>query len=243
MTNSPEAKTVNTQMHMRVPYALNAPFRTIFKTAEWNSQLKVFIAKATTANLNKWQRFMESIVEATELLEQAELKEATAEELAKLAQAASFVVCELERRIAVAESKSADAKAKADEAREQAEVFRPTLQAAEDRLKETLGELEIEAAQRDAAIRPVLDLYKAHGLSTILTSYRRAANLDYRGKDARSQAQDDLEELRVSLLSIGFRVKALDELVKVSLNRPDNAMDAIDKLSRRMKTGIEQIAN
>ena len=241
MITKPTMTMTESVLRMTVPYALNESFREIFKTAEWNRSEKVFIARATTQNRNKWAKFTECVKEASEALENADQAEATVEQLERLANRAERALEEARASLKTIENRAEVARQRRAQAEAQIAEFVPVLDKANTSLQAVLAQTASAEQERDVVIAPALALYEAHGFERILNEFSAAARKGYRGKEAASRAQAEITELKKDLKKIGFRLKAIDELVGVSLNRPDNIAHYAAQASATMRSGLTLI--
>ena len=238
VTTNPSLKTVNDKIHMYVPYALNAPFRALFKTATWLHSQKVFEVSNTTSNKNKWQKFLEATSSARENLAEADRLEATEEELIALKSAAQSAVMALKERIASTESAIAAARSAISIAIEQQKELAPVLEDAEARLETQLNLQKQAQEARDLAMAPALTIYINHDLDGILSEFRKAARRNYAGKEALGRAQERLVQLVKDLARVGYQVEALNALCGVSLNRYDKVPNLVDAAEYAKLSGV-----
>lgn len=238
LSTKPTVKVIEDKIHMYVPYALNAPFRALFKTAAWLPSQKVFEASNTTSNMKKWQKFLDATASAQEKLVEAEHADATEAELVALKAAAQNAVVALEERIKSVESGITAAKKAIAIATVQQTELTASLEEAEARLEAQL-KLQAEAQEaRDSAIAPVLTLYAKHDLDDILMEFRKAARRNYAGKESLGRAQERLVRLVKDLSRVGYKVEALNALCEVSLNRHDKVPNLVDAADHAKLSGV-----
>ena len=235
-------RNTGTELQMQVPYPLNSSFRELFKTARWDASRKVFMARATTQNLNKWTKFMEAVESAVQTLAQADEMEATARELERAAQEALNSVHSAQANIADCEQRADEARTKKARAVEQLAELKPLLEHATVALAAVQADTAKALTARDEAIAPALELYDAHGLSRILNEFERAARRGYGGKDALGRAQSELTALRDDLQEIGYRNQSINYLVDVSLNRPDKVILFVESARATSRSGLVSAA-
>lgn len=239
--NTPTMTTTGDELHMFVPFSLNAAFRAIFKTAKWNAAGKVFNASATTQNRNKWVQFMASVKVAVEALVNADYVDATTEELERVAQEAELVVKKVQASVKECELRAIAARLRTVHAEEQLAEFAPLLEMASAALADVLDTTAMAEKSRDAVIAPAISLYKSHGMERILANFVQAARRGHSGKEARGRAQDEIVVLRNNLKSIGFRLKAIDDLASVSLNRPDKIVEFVASVEATLYSGLKAL--
>ena len=242
MSMTPTMRNTGTELQMQVPYLLNSSFRELFKTARWDASRKVFVARATTQNLNKWTKFMETVESAVQTLAQADEMEVTARELERAAQEAVGAVHKAQADIADCELRALEARAQKARAVEQIAELKPLLEQAQAALAAVKADAAQALSARNDSIAPALELYKSHGLTRILDEFERAGRRGYLGKDALGWAQLDIEELRDDLKNIGYRNRAIDELARVSLNRPDKVISFVESARATSRSGLEAAA-
>lgn len=241
MSTTPTLNIIANELHMAVPYALNGAFRAVFKTAKWNPSAKVFIAAATAQNRKKWDQFLATVKDAVEFLANADNVEATAEELECAAREADQAVEKALASLKYFEQRAIIAGERKARAEEQLSEFGPVLEKASAALSRVLSANAAAEEARDAVVAPALHLFEAHGLERILADISKAARAGYRGKEARGRAQEQIVALRDDLGEIGFRLEAIDDLARASLNRPDNIIQYVEAALATMHSGLEVI--
>jgi len=234
MNNLPTIKEVNTELHLYVPYSLNAAFRAIFKTARWNPTGKVFVVKATTQNVNKWAQFLEAIKGASDALFMADEAEATAAEVAS-------AVAEAQRLIESCKERAAAAQRNMTKAQAQLAELRPVADEMQTLLEQTMAAAATVQAERDLVIAPVLKLYETHQLSLALDEMAAGARKGFAGKERCGRAQEKIIAVKRALKKIGIFVPAIEDLVDVSLNRSDKMLDCVEAVRATHITGIKRI--
>ena len=242
MSMTPTMRNTGTDLQMQVPYLLNSSFRELFKTARWDASRKVFVARATTQNLNKWTKFMETVESAVQTLAQADEMEVTARELERAAQEAVGAVHKAQADIADCEQRALEARAQKARAVEQIAELKPLLEQAQAALAAVKADAAQALSARNDSIAPALELYKSHGLTRIPDEFERAGRRGYLGKDALGRAQSDIEEVRDDLKEIGYRNQAIDDLANVSLNRPDKVISFVESARATSRSGLEASA-
>lgn len=223
----------NGKMCMTLPYELKDIFREFFKTASWNRTSKCFEAADSPANLKKWSKF----IDATEapLIELAKLEE---EEIS--VQRFEAAAEKARQLLADTETKIQDCTTRADIAKALAEELAPLVKAADERLAELLSKAADAENRLNAALKPVLDLYERHDLTSILSRFQSAANRGYSGKQTFDFAQRAMHALTRDMRSIGYECEAFDELVEVSLNRHDKLPKLLERARHEFKLGIKE---
>lgn len=101
-------KIINEHIFMSFSYELKDTFRTLFKTAKWNSIQKAFVAAHTPQNLRKWEKFIQAAETANKLLAQMDNEEATGKEMEELADAANKLVITLTTDLTCAQQRIVD---------------------------------------------------------------------------------------------------------------------------------------
>lgn len=241
MSVKPSLRDDGAQLRMSVPYVLNPAFRALFKSASWNSAGKVFLAASTTANRNKWKRFLESVGEASKALADAEQAEATEHELETLAAETESVVKRALSRIETSRKHIAQAEARRARAQKQANELAPLLATVQQALDEELARATVAERARRKVIAPVLRLYEEHDLAGTLADFQYAARQGYNGKPALGRAQSRVRALREAMRVIGFRLSAIDDLATVSLNRPDKVSAYVSSAQASLESELEYV--
>ena len=238
MSMSPTMRNTGTELQMSVPFLLNPSFREIFKTARWDAFSKVFVAPATTQNLNKWTKFLEAVHSAVLTLAQADEMEVTAQQLERAAEQASRAVHQAQANIAACEKRAHEAHGQKARAVEQLAELKPILEQALAALASVQADTVEACIARDESIAPALALYESHGLFRVLEDLERAARR--RDKNALGRAQSEMAALRDDLKEIGYRNQCIDNLAHVSLNRPDKVIRYVE--SARATSSFELVA-
>lgn len=233
-------KIINEHVFMSFPYELKDTFRTLFKTAKWNSTQKAFVAAYTPQNLRKWEKFIQAADTANKLLAQKDNEEATVKELEELADAANKLVITLTADLEYARQRSVDVQKNTVRATAQATELQPYITEANERLKCLLEEHTQAAKKRDTIIAPVIRLYEEHDLDDILKKYFSGAVRGYAGKDTLKYAEARFRKLVRDMRRIGSTVDAFDELLYVSLNRPDKVKDLVAGAREKMHSGVRR---
>jgi hypothetical protein len=227
------------KISMRVPFSLNGVFRTVFKTAKWDAGSKAFSASHTPQNLKKWDAFLAAVASHIELLADCDRTEMTASEACALAEAAATELKQLKERIASATARGERARQAQLDAKVQIQALMPVLETAKQALEVELSELHSIEAEREVFIAPVLALYEAHGIESILLDMESAANLGYTGKPMLIEARERSIALLDSIWEIGYTVDALWSLSRVSLNRPSKVIECVDACREMYLSGIK----
>jgi hypothetical protein len=235
MNNTPTIKEMNTELHLYVPYGLNAAFRAIYKTARWNPTGKVFVVKATSQNMNKWGQFIEAVKGVPDALAMADEAEATAAEVASAVREAQRLIENCQERAATAQRNKAKAEAQLAE-------LSPFADEMQSLLAEVVATTEKVLAERDLVIAPVLKLYETNQLFQALDEMAVGARQGLSGKARCDRAQDKIIAVKRALKGIGVFVPAIDELANVSLNRPDKMLDGVEAARATHTTGIKRLA-
>ena len=234
-------KIINEQLFMSFPYELKDTFRTLFKTAKWNSAHKAFVAANTPQNHKKWERFVQAAETASQLLAQKDHEEVTAKELQELANAVSRLVSNIRNEIQRTQQRALDLQREMARAKAQTAELEPYLHEAAEKLGHLLEEHEKARQKRDEVIAPVLQLYEKHNVDGILKKYSAAAMQGYSGKKMLMHAEELLSELVSDMRCIGFNVDAFDTLLSVSFNRPDKMKEAASLARLNMYNGIRYL--
>jgi hypothetical protein len=119
---------------------------------------------------------------------------------------------------------------------EQLAELKPLLEQAQAALAAVQADTAEASTARDESIAPALALYKSRGLSKILDEFERAARRSF--KDALGRAQSEMAALRNDLKRIGYRNQCIDELARVSLNRPDNVIRFVESARATSSSGL-----
>lgn len=234
MNNKPTIKEVNTEFHLYVPYSLNAAFRAIFKTAQWNPTMKVFVVKATSQNKNKWAQFIETVKDVPDAMAMADEAEATAAEVAN-------AVAEARRLIKTCQERAATAQRNKAKAQAQLAELRPYADEMEALTSQVMAASAKAQTERDLVIAPILKLYESHQLFQALDEMAAGARWGFSGKERCGRAKGKITLVKLALKEIGIFVPAIDDLVDVSLNRPDKMLDGVEAVRATHITGIRRV--
>lgn len=225
------------KLHMTVPYLLNTTFRTIFKTAPWLREKKVFAAANTPQNKRKWATFRVHAQEALAALAALDNEELSTRGEERLAADCRRTVADIRTRIEEAIVARNAAVLERNRALKQAEAMRPQLQESEDALCKLLEERREAEAIRNEVIAPALKIYEEYGLTRIIRNIERGA-AGYRAKPIFVNAQSELVALVRALRRIGYDNGALFELSEMSANRPDKVPVLLEMARTRQFSGL-----
>lgn len=74
-------------LHLQFPFPLREAFRSVFKTARWDSSARAYVVRETIANRNKFATFRDAAASTLQALDAADDAVATDEELEQIRRA------------------------------------------------------------------------------------------------------------------------------------------------------------
>lgn len=218
----------NGDLLLQLPYDLKDAFRAVFRTATWSGVDKAFVAKDTTANRNKWAKFVAEADSAVAALSAQEDVEASEAELKAMQD-------ELAKLTAEAES----LRAKAAAYRAKAAELKPQVAEAKEALVAAQADATEAKVELDAATAPAVAVYAASDMNGICSRLLSASRRGWAGKQALTDAQAELIAVRKKLTALGYEHKLLAEICDYSCNRPDRFSEAVPRLQTRLQIGLQ----
>lgn len=230
----------NGSYFLRLPYSFNDLFRTIFKLAEWNAFEKAFVAKANTANKNKWAKFVDAANGLSSDMDAAAEAESTSEELKALSDKAEAMRSELQRKIKECKAKEGTLRAQIAHAQELVLELSPFADSAAAAVTVALAEAREADEKLQAAAAPAMAIFAANGVEGIFDKMVCAARRGHLGKADLNDAQDALITVRRQLLAAGYEHKLIHSICGHSLNRSDKFYNDIPRARETLLTGLEK---
>jgi hypothetical protein len=222
----------------RLPYIYKDLFRTIFKSAVWNSIEKAFVAKANTANKNKWQRFIEAANGLSDEMATAAEAEATAEDLQSLLTKTESMRTELQRKISECKSKTVILNAQIAQSKKLVIELSPIAESAAAAVADLFIEVNQAKEKLLAATAPARSIFVANNVEDIFTKMMRSGRRGYLGKSDLQDAQEELKTVSRQLLSVGYEHSLIDRICNHSLNRPDKFENDVPRARESLLTGL-----
>lgn len=230
----------NGNYFLRLPYSFKDLFRTIFKSAEWNAIEKAFVAKANTANKNKWTKFVDAANGLSSDMAAAAEAESTAEELKALLDKAEAMRSELQRKIKECKAKENALRAQIAHAQELVLELSPIAESAAAAVTLALAEAREADEKLQVSAAPAMSIFAANGIEGIFDKIVRAARRGHLGKADLNDAQDALITVRRQLLAAGYEHKLIHSICGHSLNRSDKFFNDIPRARETLITGLEK---
>lgn len=228
----------NGSYFFRLPYSLKDQFRTIFKSAEWNAIERAFVAKATTANGNKWQRFVDAANELSTDMAAVADAESTAEDLKSLLDKTESMRAELQRRISECKAKEVCLIAQIAKSKKLVLELGPIAESAAAAVADILTEANEAEEELLTAAAPAMSIFAANGVEGIFDKMIRSAHRGYLGKADLNDAQGALKTVHSQLLAAGYEHNLIDIICGHSLNRPDKFYNDIPRARETLLTGL-----
>lgn len=219
---------------LKLPYDLKDSFRSLFKTATWDSYAKAFVVANTTANKNKWKKFVEMSSAAVEALKNSEHEEATLEELQATQR-------KIEEEIKSLNARANTARANIEALKAQAAESLPLRDKAKEVLEKLLAEDQAATEERNTALEPVIRLHDAHLVYHLLGKAEQAAKRGYSGKSVLINVQANLYEFMQDLNALGFTHPEIRRIANCNPNRTDKVLSAIEDIDDDVLAGYETL--
>ena len=193
-----------TLFKMRVPPPLHETFHAVVKRARWDRVERVFIVRATDANLAAWQQFLDMAQPAMEVLEEVYDNQNCAVNLEQAEEAARTALAEAKMSLEGSWSRINDAERRLKTLTLHLSLLEQDAERVDAQWKKLQAELQqLEGPLRES-IKPAVALCRAHDLQSALSELLRAS---WEGDGVAHQraAQSRIRMLRDALRRIGFR--------------------------------------
>jgi DNA repair exonuclease SbcCD ATPase subunit len=209
--NEIKVTEVGQYLHVKFPFALKDAFRELFKTAEWNPTVKVWVIKKNKINLNKLEVFKDKTASACQQLAQLDEIEITEAEISRL----EVKLKELENTLSSAIADKPALLERTSKLDELKKLY------ADKRAEAQKAIEEKEAAQNEVKSR-IDEILKPYDAQSVISKLIRARNKS--DKSAFLDAQDELTRIYDDVVkSCGIELMALYKLSAINMLRKDQS--------------------